>query len=1301
MKIQRRFTVAGRDPYEGLEWTSRTSEIRNPDGTVVFRLEGVKVPSTWSSVATDVLAQKYFRRKGVPQKNEDGTPKVDAEGKPMLGGEKDARQVFHRLAGCWTHWGREHGYFDTPEDSDAFYAELCRMLAEQRAAPNSPQWFNTGLHWAYGIDGPAQGHTFVDPATGRVKQSTSAYERPQPHACFIQKVTDDLVGEEGIMDLWVREARLFKYGSGTGTNFSRLRGEGEPLSGGGRSSGLMSFLKIGDRAAGAIKSGGTTRRAAKMVCLDVDHPDVEAFIDWKVVEEQKVAALVAGSKLLEQSINAVLAACHEWPEEATRFDARKNTRLKAAIGESRRCFVPGNYVQRAVALAQQGVTSIEVPTYSTDWDGEGYLTVSGQNSNNSLRIPNDFMRAVQEDRPWKLLRRTDGAVARTVSAKGLWEKVAYSAWACADPGLQFDTTINEWHTCPADGRINASNPCSEYMFLDDTACNLASLNLVTFFDARTGRFDLEGYRHAIRLWTIVLEISVLMAQFPSRNIARLSYEFRTLGLGYANIGSLLMQQGVPYDSKEGMALTGALSAILTGESYATSAEMAAQIGPFAGYARNRKHMLRVIRNHRRAAYNAAPSEYEGLTITPVGINPEDCPDELLRASRESWDRALALGEKHGYRNAQVSVVAPTGTIGLIMDCDTTGIEPDFALVKFKKLAGGGYFRIINASVPVALRTLGYPQEQIEAIERYVKGTGSLKGAPHVNDVTLRAKGFTAEMIERIEAALPSAFDIGFVINRWTLGEEALAAHLRVPPALAAEPGFDLLRHLGFDKDQVREANDAICGTMTVEGAPFLKDEHLPVFDCASKCGRYGKRSIGVMGHIRQMAAAQPFISGAISKTINMPNEATVEDVKGAYDASWRLMIKANALYRDGSKLSQPLSAVSSEGEEDGAPAEAAEAAPAGGASTAAAPAATAVPASPDSTSATTAAAVRERAEKVTERVIVRYLAKRHRLPQRRAGYTQKAVIGGHKVYLRTGEYTDGQLGEIFIDMHKEGAAFRSLMNCFAIAVSLGLQYGVPLEEFTEAFVFTRFEPNGMVEGNDRIKLSTSLIDYVFRELAITYLDRKDLAQVTEEDLQPDAVRRDSEPEYQGEEVVAERSVPLAPAATPKVFAPEAIHPHSRGMHLGHAPQPTPAEPGLAVAGHAGPASASLPFGASLNSAPSNGHGNGHGHTHAPQLAEAQAAAPKAPAAREPAEKGYQATAQSAATMISSAAMVSTVTEVEVVATRLRTDSAVSKADLARLKGYTGDCCGECGSFTMVRNGACLKCNTCGQTSGCS
>ena len=1214
MKVERRFTQAGRDPYEGITWEKRTSEIRNPDGTVVFHLEDVVVPSTWSSVATDVLAQKYFRRAGVPQ--EDGS----------LGGERDARQVFHRLAGCWTHWGRQHGYFETEDDAQAFQDELCRMLADQVCAPNSPQWFNTGLHWAYGIDGPPQGHYFVDPESGRLKKSASAYERPQPHACFIQSVGDDLVGENGIMDLWVREARLFKYGSGTGSNFSRLRGEGEPLSGGGRSSGLMSFLKIGDRAAGAIKSGGTTRRAAKMVCLDVDHPDIEAFVDWKVHEEQKVAALVAGSRTLERYLNAVFAACNEWPDAGTRFELRKNTRLRDAVRDARDHLIPMNYVERCIALARQGITGIEIPTYSTDWDSESYLTVSGQNSNNSVRLSNDFMDAVDRDQPWRLLRRTDGAVAKTLPARELWDRISYSAWACADPGVQYETTINGWHTCPTDGRINASNPCSEYMFLDDTACNLASLNLCRFFDDATGSFDVEGFRHAARLWTMVLEISVLMAQFPSKAIAKLSYEFRTLGLGYANLGALLMRLGIPYDSDEGRAWTGALTAILCGTSYATSAEMAEGLGAFPGYERNKEHMLRVIRNHRRAAYGAPSEDYEDLTVTPCGIDADICPTYLLDAARSSWDAALSLGETHGYRNAQVTVLAPTGTIGLVMDCDTTGIEPDFALVKFKKLAGGGYFRIINRAVPIALANLGYGPQQIEDIVAYVKGTGSLRGAPHVNDVSLRVKGLSQATVDRLEGQMRSAFDISFVLNRWGVGDEALEHELGLAKAVYEDPSFDLLDHLGFDEAQIRTANDHICGTMTIEGAPHLEDKHLPVFDCANRCGRKGKRFISFEGHIRQMAAAQPFISGAISKTINMPHEASVEEVQEAYRLSWRLMIKAMALYRDGSKLSQPLATASS-GLEGALSAEADE--------------------DPTSVAAVPAAAATEAAKEVVaarevmERVVYRYLAKRRRLPQRRGGYTQKAMIGQHKVYLRTGEYDDGSLGEIFVDMHKEGAAFRSLMNCFAIAVSLGLQYGVPLEEFVEAYTFTRFEPNGIVSGNDRIKSSTSIIDYVFRELAVTYLDRKDLAHVDSEDLEPDAVRADPEPEFRGEEVISERrvEVPIAPAnggavrERGGVFAPKAVHPPSVGLQRVVATTPMATTPMASAA----------PVVAPIDASP---------------LSTPRFSTRKRPA-------------------------------------------ALSMVEKARLQGYTGDACGDCGSFTMVRNGTCTKCDTCGATSGCS
>jgi len=1118
VRIERRFTRSGQSPYEGLKFVKRSSEIRNPDGSTVFKLDQIDIPESWSQLAIDILAQKYFRKAGVPQRDESGNPIVGQDGKPVLGGERDARQVFNRLAGCWTHWGKSYGYFKTAEDGAAFHDELCFMLAHQMAAPNSPQWFNTGLHYAYGLSGPAQGHYYVDPETREVVKATNAFEHPQPHACFIQSIEDDLVNENGIMDLWVREARLFKYGSGTGTNFSKLRGDGESLSGGGRSSGLMSFLRIGDRAAGAIKSGGTTRRAAKMVCLDLDHPDIEEFIDWKVLEEQKVAAMVTGSKICAQRLNAVLKACHVVENDGTPkvdMDPKRNGILREALIAARRDAVPEAYIQRMFSYAQQGFTHFLFHEYDTNWDGRAYQTVSGQNSNNSVRIPNEFFTALENDGDWQLKRRVDGKISRTVKARDLWDRIAWAAWICADPGTQYDTTINEWHTCPEDGRINASNPCSEYMFLDDTACNLASLNLAQFF-TNDGQFELENFRHAVRLWTIVLEISVLMASFPSRSIAERSYQFRTLGLGYANLGTVLMRQGIPYDSPKAMAICGALTAIMTGEAYSASAEMSAELWPFPGYAKNREAILRVVRNHRRAAYHAPEEEYEGLTIRPVGIQAEHCPPDLLIAARRAWDRALELGTAYGYRNAQVTVIAPTGTIGLVMDCDTTGIEPDFALVKFKKLAGGGYFKIINQSLPPALATLGYSESQIQDIVSYCVGRQTLQGAPFINHETLKQKGFDDAALARLESGLAQAFEIQFAFNKYVLGESFCREKLGLTDVQLTEANFNMLKAMGFTQEEIAAANDYCCGTMTVEGAPDLKTEHLPVFDCANRCGRIGQRYIAVDAHIRMMAAAQPFISGAISKTINMPADATLDDVKSAYLFAWKSMVKAVALYRDGSKLSQPLSA------------------------------------SIDTTKSVEATTdVMAVAEKITERVLVRYLAKRRPLPARRNGYTQKAVIGGHKLYLRTGEYEDGTVGEIFLDMHKEGAAFRSLMNCFAIAISLGLQHGVPLEEFVEAFVFTRFEPNGPVKLNDRIKMSTSIIDYIFRELAVTYLDRYDLAQVKEEDLRMDSVKKDEQdPECSDEEANPE-TLALSSIMTDRVPARHGITPRHGGNGNGN------------------------------------------------------------------------------------------------------------------------------------------------------
>jgi len=1438
LRIERRFTTANEDPYSSIEWSRRDSRITNPDGSVVFEMTEAEIPAGWSQVATDIMVSKYFRKAGVPQLDSDGNPVLDEDGHQVTGPERSARQVFDRLASTWRWWGEHHGYFATEDDAQTFEDELKYMLAAQIAAPNSPQWFNTGLHNAYGLTGPAQGFWYVDPETEEMVSSPDSYSRPSPHACFILSAKDDLVNPGGIMDLWVREARIFKFGSGAGTNFSSIRAENESLSGGGKSSGVMSFLKIGDRAAGAIKSGGTTRRAAKMVILDVDHPDIEAFVDWKKVEEDKARILI-----------------------------------------------------------QHG-------GYPADFNGEAYATISGQNSNNSVRVSNDFVQAVIEDGDWHLINRTDGKVRRTIKARDLWHRIADAAWACADPGIQFDTTINEWHTCPQGGRIKATNPCSEYVFLDDTACNLASLNLVKFYGDNSGVFDVEAYQHAIRLWTIVLEISVTMAHFPSAEIAQGSYDYRTLGLGYANLGSLLMRQGIAYDSDEGRSIAGALTSILTGYSFATSAEMAKVVGPFPKFAENREHMLRVIRNHRRAAYNAPSEDFEGVSHYVMGIKPELCPPDFLHAARESWDLALHLGEQHGYRNAQSSVLAPTGclvggslvptdrgllrlaslgdprgaqwqdlgiqvgtdegakeatqfyingiepvvtvstrrgyriqgtpthrikvvdtgghfvwkrfgeiapedvvplqlhqlvgepqavtlpplgdmhwaadfttrvprlmnsdlaellgyfmgdgslhakgirfcvaaedfdvverlrilgkelfgleahvtqrtgykevafhsvpltvwwdacgfakhapvedhsgkgwhphipnavlssndpevyrafvrglfeadgyvhpqgyptwsttsiefshdvqslllalgfpttrkfdttgwgrsqlasirlvnasynqqwasdigfignrkqsaitatlvrqasrrdyvpvpkemvdrlapendalrktilmalnrhgmvsrrsaeelyertqdaelkyllgffydrvesselgeeqwtydlsvpenvtyvangfvshnTIGLLMDCDTTGVEPDFALVKFKKLAGGGYFKIVNQSVTPALRRLGYSEDEIRDIVAYIVGTSRLEGTPHINRDSLSEKGLTEEELDKVERTLPTVFELKHAFNVFVLGESTLQ-RLGFEPDDYTSFDFDLLRALGFSLEQVREASTVICGTQTIEGAPHLRDDHLPVFDTANRNGKLGQRFIHHTGHIRMMAAAQPFLSGAISKTINMPNEATTENIEESYRMSWELGLKAMAIYRDGSKASQPLSASSDDGQSD------------------------------EETEEITRHHETEKqimwgkvpsGMSPTQAYAQGMHPPRFLLPSRRRGFNQEARVGGHKVYLRTGEYDDGTLGEIFIDLAKEGATLKGILSCFAIAVSKGLQYGVPLDEFVDTFTFQTFEPRGMVEGHTNIKMANSIVDYVFRALGVEYLHRDELAQV--------------------------------------------------------------------------------------------------------------------------------------------------------------------------------------------------------------
>jgi ribonucleoside-diphosphate reductase alpha chain len=1572
MKFARIYSAAG-DPYAGVTFEPRSSRIVNPDGSVIFEAKDVMVPTTWSQVAVDVLAQKYCRKAGVPK----ATTRVAEEGVPnwlqrsiadgaalealsrddQFEAERDARQVFNRMAGCWTYWGWKHGYFDSESDARIYFDEMCAMLARQIGAPNSPQWFNTGLHWAYGISGPAQGHWYVDAADGVAKASPDTFSHPQVSACYILGIEDDLVNEGGIFDGVIREARIFKGGSGSGANFSKLRAAGEKLTGGGTSSGLMSFLKVFDRAAGAIKSGGTTRRAAKMVVLNADHPDIEEFVNWKVREERKVADLVIGSRVFEKQLNAIISAAHDTrvPEHA-RLDPALNASLRHAIRDAISAGVPSGAAQSALDYARQGYTRLEVEQYDTAWDSEAYLTVSGQNSNNSVRLTNGFFEALERDDDWLLTARTTGDVVKRIKARDLWEQIAVAAWQSADPGLQFDDTIQEWHTCSDDERINATNPCvtadtlvatadgpqriadmvgkaafvigaddkphlvtnifstgtkpvyqlrtkagyelkltadhrvwtenrgdvpasdlrpgdrialggsgfgraflnadialgigtavgdgcisragrsaliitmhsdeapvladiargindtkaaffddghsrrattvtlplkgtgsristgndrivelfaryavldrgsagkrftdaiyeldrattasilqglftadgtvanygsesqyvsldscsltllkqtqhlllsfgvkskiysnrrtelvtkcpdgkgglgeyqvvqmhslrisrssrlpfareigfhsashkaraltdlnllvscyadppsdefqslepigdapvfdlteadtnhfvanglrvhncSEYVFIDDTACNLASLNLVKFLNG-DGNFDAKRFAEASRIWTTTLEVSVAMGQMPSRRIAEKNHGYRTLGLGYANLGTLLMRMGLPYDSEESFGWCGAVNALLTGMAYRTSAEIAQNLGPFARFEANREPMLRVIRNHRRAAYAADSSAYEGLTVTPVTHTPTLFTQETWALARKMWDDALSIGEVAGYRNAQVTVTAPTGTIGLVMDCDTTGIEPDFALVKFKKLAGGGYFKIVNQSVDAALHKLGYSQEQIKDIETYAKGTGTLEEAPHINRATLKAKGFDDGAIARVEAVLPGAFELPFVFNKFVLGDDFCREKLGLTEEQLNDWNFSLLRDgLGFSTRQIEEASAHICGRMTVEGAPHLNDEHLPVFDCATPCGKYGTRYIRPLAHVDMMAAAQPWVSGAISKTINFPQNATIADVKEAYHYSWERMIKAVALYRDGSKLSQPLAASYDFGG--------------------------------DSSEEEAAAAQRPFAQpmQIAEKIVYRYIARRRSMPQRRSGYTQKATIAGHKVYLRTGEYEGGQLGEIFIDMHKEGAAFRSLMNNFAIAISLGLQHGVPLEEFVEAFTFTRFEPNGPVVGHDHIKMATSILDYIFRELAVSYLGRYDLAHV-QPSMQMDAMGPEVQEEYFAEE---EAGVQVRPAGVA-----ERLHPVSTHLHPGQEP-------------------------------PQGG---------------------TAPITHAPAPPHFRPTSNGGGTAV---------------ATRARTEAV----NASKAKGYTGNACSECGQLTMVRNGACEKCDSCGATSGCS
>ena len=1275
MKITRKFTIAGQDPFATVKWVKRTSKITNPDGSVVFQMDDAEVPETWSQLATDIMVSKYFRKAGIPLVDEHGNAQLDESGRPRTTGEKSARQVIHRLAGCWRHWGEKHNYFDTPNDAKAFYDELAYMLVHQMAAPNSPQWFNTGLNWAYGISGPAQGHFVPDPYTGKVDLAKDAYTHPQPHACFIQSVSDDLVNEGGIMDLWVREARLFKYGSGTGTNFSHLRAADEKLSGGGRSSGLMSWLKIGDRAAAAIKSGGTTRRAAKMVCLDMDHPDIGEFINWKVREEIKVQAMVEGLKVIAG-------------KKASAADTM-------TIGET---------------AAKLGLK------LDYDFNGEAYLTVSGQNSNNSVRIPDEFFDCLDAGGEWKTRFRTSGKPAKVYKSSELWDTIGYAAWRCADPGVQFDSTINAWHTCPSAGRINASNPCSEYMFLDNTACNLASLNVLTFYDARSREFDVLGYEHAIDLWTIVLEISVLMASYPSSEVARLSHRYRTLGLGYANLGAMLMQAGIAYDSEEARAVCACLTSILTGRAYRQSAIMASQLGSFAGYEDDRHNMLRVIRNHRLAAHGVPrePGNYEDLRIAPVPVNHDVInsgrvnlanADDLLDHSTRAWDEALLAGEKFGYRNAQVTVIAPTGTIGLLMDCDTTGIEPDFALVKFKKLAGGGYFKIANASVRPALEAMGYSTTEIRDILVYLLGTlnvdvpmpdsaGSIPSSGGRSfKQWLMDKGLVESDISVINDALPGVFELSFAFNAWTLGDDAMS-RLGIDPEMAkSTPSFNLLRELGLSKPQISALNDTICGTQTIEGAPHLRAEHLTVFDCANKCGKYGQRFIPAEGHIRMMGAAQPFISGAISKTINLPNNATEADIKACYRLSWELGLKANALYRDGCKLSQPLAATTedkSASEDEGKKDPSASAptspplSPAPATPAEPMPVLSTPPLQPSPTPAHEPVRFAEPIPAEIEplvRVVERPM--RRRLAETRASITHKFNIAGHEGYLTVGLYEDGMPGELFITMAKEGSTIGGLMDSLGTAVSVALQYGVPVESLVNKFTHQRFEPAGMTANRD-IPFAKSLVDYIFRWMGMEFIPGYREANAPRRSGPvPSPSTLDSTPAVRSadedhgldrlsESAASNRAAVSRPSAGGGDDADDILNSRRTGLE-DRAPWNEPAAPSVPSA-HAAPNPRQSP------------HHSVQVTTHEPSSTGTLfAGAPRA----------ERAAAVASLSAVTGAAPTLTVVRSTTVKTSVESLSIAMKNNQE-----DAPACDGCGAIT-VRSGTCYKCLNCGASMGCS
>lgn len=1070
--------------YQNINFIEKYSQLKEVDGKVLGSFK-IVVPDFWSQTSADIIAQKYARRAGVPRYlkkiHEDNVPvwlqrseeDVDAFLKENHGKidinefsqdshlryehEDDARMIFERVAGCWAYWGWKGGYFEAENDACDFYQSTVLMMINQEAAANSPQQFNGGIHWAYGIKGQPQGHFYYDAEQKDCVRSTSAYEHPQLHACFILSVNDSLLGEGGILDLATKEATAFKYGSGTGSNFSALRAKNEPLSGGGSSSGLMSFLGMFDKVAGALKSGGKTRRSAKMNTIDVNHPEILDYITCKMHEENKVASMITGSKNIKKHLdNLHYAAKHG------ECDVNANPALASAIIDAHRDSVPVELLIRALSLLEQGVDDIGFEVFTADFNGSAYASVNMQNANNSIRVTDEFMRAVIDDDYFKLTNRTNPKEYTQVKARKIWDSLCLSAWSCGDPGIQMDDTIASWHTCPASGRINGSNPCSEYMFLDDTACNLASLNLVKF-QLKNGRLDTDKFVKAVKTWLKALEISVFIAQYPSRLIASNSHKFRPLGLGYANLGSFLMRAGIPYDSDEARSIAGYITAVMHGVSYKTSAELASKLGAFEGYQLNREHMMRVICNHRHAVFGELCDQ---VNIQPRSLDHTYLTNVESEFVKNLWDDVVDHGHKYGFRNSQVTVLAPTGTIGLMMGCNTTGVEPQYMLITHKKLSGGGYMKLVDESVNYALMHLGYTNDQIDAINKHIVGHGSLAQCDLLNHEALLNRGFTKENIAKIESALPDVFDVSNAFSEFIIGSE-IYDHLHIPAD--QRNGSSLLKQL-IPEDKIKDLNLYVCGHMCIENAPFIKPDHLQVFDCAVPNGEHGKRSIATKGHVLMVSTAQSFLSGAISKTFNQRQETKVtsktydtafdaEDVESISDVfmlCYKHGVKCTTVFRDGSKMSAPLGSFS------------------------------------DNKILSLLRSVNSAPDSKTK--LKR--GERELLPNKRYGYTQKVTVSNDSIYHTTGENVGGELRELFITASgREGSAFRSIMNAFAKSISLGLQYGVPLEEFIHAFVFMNFPPSGLVSGHKHIKKIYSIIDYIMRDLAINYCNMMDLANV--------------------------------------------------------------------------------------------------------------------------------------------------------------------------------------------------------------